>query len=266
MPHLNDLAIKYRSDKSTSIGNSHAYTLVYDMLFRLGRNSELNILEIGLCIGGPENNGDINRMIDDVPSINMWKEYFPKSHIYGFDISDFSAFEDERFTFVRGDCGVASDLQKVVNLGKQFDVIVDDASHASFHQFMTMSVMWSALKPGGLYIVEDLDWQPAEYEASLPATPKFGPFFHHFAQTGKFPSDMPAMNGFAQIKDEIYFTWIITVEELRQMRKFHRLQHPESASRKSGEARKSNWLNTAIRRLKGEKQKDTPYLAIIQKA
>lgn len=266
MPHLNDLAIKYKSDKSTSVGNSHAYTLVYDMLFRLGRHSASNILEIGLCIGGPENDGDINRTITDAPSINMWKEYFQNAHIYGFDISDFSHLQDERFTFVRGDCGIRTDLQQVPKLGVEFDVIIDDASHASFHQFLTMSELWPSLKSGGLYIVEDLDWQPVQYEASLPATPKFGPFFQHFAETGQLPSKPLADDDFSQIKDEIYTAWIVTIEELRRMRKLHRLQHNEHSSEAAGTTKRRNWLKALLGKRKKDQNGKTPYLAIIQKA
>lgn len=266
MPHLDDLAIKYKSDKSTSVGNSHAYTLIYEMLFRLGRNANLNILEIGLCIGGPENDGDIDRKVTGAPSISMWKEYFPNSHIYGFDISDFSAFEDARFTFIRGDCGVKSDLGKATKLGKEFDVIIDDASHASFHQFMTMSVLWSSLKPGGLYIVEDLDWQPKQYEETLPPIPKFGPYFKHLIETGKFPDTHLPVDDFAQIKDEIYFAWVFSVNELRRMRAFHRAQHATTLGTRDDLPREPSWLRRTLRKLLKGRGDKMPYLAIIQKA
>lgn len=265
MPHLDDLAIKYKSDKSTTIGNSHAYTLVYDMLFRLGRHSKLNILEVGLCIGGPENGGDVDRNVNRIPSIEMWKEYFPNSHIYGFDISDFSKFEDERFTFVRGDCGVRSDLSKVAALGQEFDVIIDDASHASFHQFMTMSALWSSLKPGGLYIVEDLDWQPEQYEASLPKTPKFGAFFKHFIESGKFPAPVGAVEDFSRLEAEIYFAWVYTVDELRRMRTMRRLQHAASNAQGYEASQNRNWLKRAFKKLRNA-ERNVPYLAVIQKA
>jgi len=53
-----------------------------------------------------------------------------------------------------------------------FDIIVDDASHASFHQQLTMLRLFPLLKAGGFYIIEDLNWQPTIYEAQFPKVPK----------------------------------------------------------------------------------------------
>ena len=58
------------------------------MLFEPLRTRQLNFLEMGLFIGGPEHGVDKDRVTTDLPSIKMWLEYFPKSHIHGLDISD----------------------------------------------------------------------------------------------------------------------------------------------------------------------------------
>jgi len=40
----------------------------------------------------------------------------------------------------------------------RFDFILDDASHIPWHQVLGLEVLYSqCLKPGGVYIVEDID-------------------------------------------------------------------------------------------------------------
>lgn len=56
--------------------------------------------------------GDVDRVVRTAPSVDMWLKFFPEAQVRGFDISDFSGVEHPRFTFVRGDSGVASDLEK----------------------------------------------------------------------------------------------------------------------------------------------------------
>lgn len=40
------------------------------------------------------------------------------------------------------------------------DVIIDDGSHASADQQMTLAELFPLLADGGWYFIEDLDWQP----------------------------------------------------------------------------------------------------------
>jgi hypothetical protein len=148
---LTALANRSLTDKGTVSGTGHGYSLVYDLLFAERRLEQLNFCEIGLCIGGPEvTTGSIDRTVKDLPSIKMWQEYFPNAKLYGVDISDFAAFENERFKFIRADAGDEKQLQKVVDLGVSFDVIIDDASHASFHQQRTFLSLFPTLRSGGL--------------------------------------------------------------------------------------------------------------------
>ena len=67
-----------------------------------------------------------------------------------------------------------------------FDVIVDDGSHASYHQQLTMLKLFALVKSGGLYIIEDLNWQPPEYEAKLPNVPLTSRLLEQFITTGEF--------------------------------------------------------------------------------
>jgi SAM-dependent methyltransferase len=166
---LTDIANRCGTDKGSLF---NGYTIVYEMFFASKRNDPVNLLEIGLAMGGPELGHSADRKVTDAPSIKMWHEFFPHAKIYGLDISDFSSFETDWFKFFRADCGNVSELRAVADRGIEFDFIIDDGSHASFHQQLTFAELFQCLRPGGLYIIEDLNWQPVEYETSLPRVPK----------------------------------------------------------------------------------------------
>lgn len=189
MSSFTTLANSEGTDKGTQAGAAHGYSLVYDMLFApLRRLPRVDVLEMGLAIGGPELEGDIDRKVTSSPSVNAWLRYFEEPDVVGFDISDFSSIQHERFTFVRGDSGNRSDLEKLLALGRSFDVILDDASHASYHQQLALAVLMDALSPGGFYIIEDLSWQPERMEAELPPVPRTAKLLSELLVTGRCPT------------------------------------------------------------------------------
>lgn len=182
MANLNDLAAKYRSDKGDW---AHGYTYLYDLMFYELRDRPLNFLEMGLAVGGPELGGPVDRRVMS-PSIQMWLDYFSRAHIYGFDISDFSHMVHPRFTFFRGDSGRVEDLQRVADVVPYLDVVIDDASHASFHQQLAFKVLNQSVVRGGIYIIEDLQWQSPAFEPHLPPVPKTADFFSQYLREGRY--------------------------------------------------------------------------------
>jgi hypothetical protein len=206
---LTDLANASGSDKGTAGHPSpHHYTRIYDMLLQPHRHSLTNMLEIGLMAGGPEVGGDVDRVVRTAPSVDMWLKFFPEAQVRGFDISDFSWVEHPRFTFVRGDSGVASDLEKAAALGP-FDLIIDDGSHASFHQQLAFKVLFPKLRPGGLYIIEDLQWQSPYYEDQLPTTHKTSDVIDNWFKTGELPQfSAPELGGLQELGADIAFATV----------------------------------------------------------
>ena len=68
------------------------------------------------------------------------------------------------------------DLARIAAAAPGYDVIIDDASHASPHQQLAFRHLFPRLRSGGLYIIEDLHWQSPVYEdiaGSLPVTAQF---------------------------------------------------------------------------------------------
>jgi hypothetical protein len=190
---LTALANKFRTDKGTVAFAGHGYTTVYEMLFEPLRDRPIDLLEIGLSAGGPEVGQVADRAVIDAPSMRLWHEYFPKARIHGLDISDFSQFRSDWFVFFRADCGDAAQLEQVIRSGAQFDIVIDDGSHASFHEQLALCTLFAAVKPGGLYIIEDLNWQPEAYEKTLPRVPKTAELLAEFLATGRFPGS-PAIS------------------------------------------------------------------------
>jgi SAM-dependent methyltransferase len=182
---LTSFANNFGSDKGNRQTEHHRYTYMYDLLFYPYIYKEINFLELGLAVGGPELGGPVDRSVVS-PSVRMWLSYFKRAHIFGFDISDFSHMRHPRFTFLRGDVGSEADLSALAQLSDGFDVIIDDASHASFHQQLALKTLFSKLRPGGLYIIEDLHWQSPAYEEKLPSVPKTAEFFDKFFMDGVY--------------------------------------------------------------------------------
>ena len=181
LENLTDLADKYGSDKGSA---KHRYTELYHLLFHALRDRELVFLEMGLQIGGPEHGKGVDRQTTDLPSIRMWLEYFPKAQLQGLDVSDFSWFEHERFSFFRCDMESRPEIRAAAKSMQVPDIVLDDASHASHHQQNAFLEIFPKLRPGGLYIIEDLRWQPAPYEK--PGITKTAALLRSFIDTSQF--------------------------------------------------------------------------------
>ena len=188
LPNLTDLADRYGSDKGS---RKHRYTELYQMLFLPYREREIDFLEMGLQIGGPEHGVSADRKTTDAPSVRMWLEYFPNARIHGLDVSDFSWFEADRFSFHRCDMDSRAAIAEAAAGMPEFDIIIDDASHASHHQQNGFLELFSKVKPGGLYVIEDLRWQPEAYEK--PGITKTAALFRGFAEARKFVHADPAV-------------------------------------------------------------------------
>ncbi len=185
-PHLSDLAEKFESDKGPS---KHRYTELYHMLFQPFRNAQIRFLEMGLLIGGPEHEQDADRETKDVPSIRMWLEYFSAAHIIGLDVSDFAWFTHPRFEFIRCDMDDRAEMAKAAENVGSMDIALDDASHASHHQQNAFLELFPRLSSGGLYIIEDLRWQPPVYEKH--GITKTAALFSGFAEQRRFAHSDP---------------------------------------------------------------------------
>jgi len=138
MSELIELAKKYTCTKL-----KEGYMDIYDYYFGKFNNwkdEEINLMEIGVLKGD---------------SLRMWHEYFIKANIIGIDINPECKFEKDRVKIYIGDQSDEKFLNKVCK-DKQFEVIIDDGGHKMSQQINSFKILWKYLKPGGLYIIEDL--------------------------------------------------------------------------------------------------------------
>jgi len=153
-PSLDYLANKYNTDKGTlySGPSKHGYAPFYDIILKHLRNEPIRMLEIGVCMEGTIGGH----------SIRMWSDYFINAEIYTFDIVDMSnnsaITENNRVSFYRGDQGNRNDFLKMYESfgNKNFDFILEDGSHTTQHQMISLGCLFKYIKPGSFYILEDI--------------------------------------------------------------------------------------------------------------
>ncbi|MDY0000944.1 MAG: DUF616 domain-containing protein [Polyangia bacterium] len=196
---LRQLANRYRSDKGDLYYNGHGYADVYEFLLRDRRNAKLKILEIGLLRHDVQARSQ-QTVYDDVPSLAMWREYFPKAELYGFDIADFSAAAPiPGVTVIQGDMSSEADLDRLLHTaGGGFDLIIDDGSHASHHQQFALAKLFPHLKAGGIYFIEDLHYQPPQWE--LPGIKKTASVLQDLAANLLSPTEYIDVEALKQIR------------------------------------------------------------------
>ncbi len=103
----------------------------------------VDVVEIGIYSGG---------------SLAMWRSYFgAESHIYGVDIEpDCKVYKDRSITVFTGDQADRTfwtDFRETVGA---VDIIIDDGGHTPEQQRITLEEMLPYLRPGGVYICEDI--------------------------------------------------------------------------------------------------------------
>ena len=200
-PSLTDLADRFDSDKNRRTGNRHCYARIYDRLLSPRRFSLRRLMEIGLCRGLAERNQP------STPSAELWQTYFPFGHVIGVDLTDFSRFQNGRFSSFVCDQSKPDEVRSVASRIEpgSLDVIIDDGSHASYDQQMTLREFFPLLAEGGWYLIEDLDWQPPGEDPGEITQTKH--LLHEIQRHGSARSTDPlgisALSG--QIADILFF-------------------------------------------------------------
>ncbi|WP_406068989.1 hypothetical protein [Micromonospora sp. NBC_01638] len=141
---LDELALVNGSDK----WGPHFYTPIYERHFAPLREQELTIVELG--IGGYAHPGSGGG------SLRMWKRYFPRALVYGVDMFDKSAAAEQRVFPIQGDLSDPDFVGGLAGRLGPLDIVIDDGSHACADVILAFHALFPALRPGGLYVIEDL--------------------------------------------------------------------------------------------------------------
>jgi trans-aconitate methyltransferase len=143
---LEELCQIYKTDKC---GHLHNYVEIYQKEFEPIRHRVSKVFEIGILSGA---------------SHRMWKAYFEKAEIYGIDIKDCSHLEKEGIHTLIADQSSRTDLSQFVEKhGSNFDIIIDDGGHSMEQQQVSLGYLFKHLKPGGIYVIEDIHTSLTKY-------------------------------------------------------------------------------------------------------
>jgi hypothetical protein len=143
---LDLIARLYGTDKSS---RKHGYTRYYQEHLSKHRWKRMTILEIG--VGAEDDLHSGGR------SLRTWRDFFPRSTIFGVDIHPKRlARLGRRVHVLQADQSSQEDLAGVLRVVGSPDVIVDDGSHIGEHVHRTFANLFPSLKVGGWYVIEDL--------------------------------------------------------------------------------------------------------------
>jgi len=141
---INGFDVPGGTDKDTL----HSYIESYAELLEPFRNTECNLLEIGVQYGG---------------SSLLWHDYLPHAKLYLMDIQNIvpekinMVLNRDRVRFEIMDAyrpEAVSKMKKICPEG--FDIIIDDGDHALTSQLFLVQNYLGLLKKGGVMIIEDL--------------------------------------------------------------------------------------------------------------
>lgn len=119
------------------------YFEIYHRHFSRFIGKKVNVLEIGVYSGG---------------SLGMWRSYFgDESHLYGVDIAEACrAYENDNVSIFIGDQADRAFWRTFRNNVEGIDVLIDDGGHTPEQQQITLEEMLPHLRPGGVYLCEDI--------------------------------------------------------------------------------------------------------------
>lgn len=142
---LAELGKKYGTDKAgphVHTFNGVCFLDVYERHLSHLQNEKINFVELGILNGS---------------SLKVWEEYFPSANIVGVDIDPAKMrYTTERTKIYIGSQSDESLIHKIKeDYPDGFDVILDDASHINELTFTSFNLLFSHLKKGGIYIIED---------------------------------------------------------------------------------------------------------------
>lgn len=161
-PSLSGLATLYGSDKW---GTIHWYTPHYQAHFAGLRYDPVRVLEIGI--------GGYNHESLGGESLYMWQRFFPRGLIYGLDIVAKPNVVGPRIRTIKGDQNDPAFLHELGEVAGPFDIVIDDGSHINEHVRTSFETLFSYVRPGGWYVIEDLHtaYWPAFGGDAVPGAP-----------------------------------------------------------------------------------------------
>jgi SAM-dependent methyltransferase len=148
---------KYGSDK----GRPNNYTPVYSALFKERCDQPLRVFELGLGSNDPDVPSNMGVFGAPGASLRGWRQLFPHALVYGADIDRGILFQEDRIkTFYCDQLDRSSirELWSHPDLQAGVDIIIEDGLHTFEANVSFLEESLDHLRPGGIYICEDIMW------------------------------------------------------------------------------------------------------------
>ena len=171
---LCELGKKFPTNKSSIqlIGHRSGYTGIYNLLFSQFIDKVIVIAEIG---------------IEDNNSIKMWRNYFKKAIIHGFEFDDNKIKKAKKNKLkktyihkidVHNEKSIVKSFKKTKTT---FDIIIDDSTHIFEDQIRVIKNSYKFLNVNGILIVEDIYQNRKKYSEKnyFDNLKKLKKYFHH---------------------------------------------------------------------------------------
>jgi hypothetical protein len=121
----------------------HYFAIYHRHLARF-RDKNVHMLEVGVYSGG---------------SLSMWRSYFgPTARIYGVDIEPAcKIYESAGVRIFIGNQASSAFWSNFRQQVPELDIVIDDGGHRPYQQIATLEALLPHLRPGGVYICEDVE-------------------------------------------------------------------------------------------------------------
>lgn len=153
---LSSISMKYPTDKNFT---HDYYNKVYEPVFKSIKDEIKLFCEIGI--------GGFSEPMGWRPgnSLKVWRDYFKNANILGLDIVRHNVDDLERIKIDWLDQSKRDLVNDYAKNLENYDIILDDGSHNVYDQQITFAAFFKSLKPGGIYVIEDLH---SSIEVNIP--------------------------------------------------------------------------------------------------
>jgi hypothetical protein len=141
-PTLRELYARHTGKVSDKWG---IYLDFYERIFAPLRDKPITLVEVGVQNGG---------------SLEIWSKFFAHAErIVGCDVNEKCRalrYDDPRISVVVGQVNSPPTFREIHARAPRFDIFLDDGSHNSPDIIAAYYNYWPSVKPGGLFVIEDL--------------------------------------------------------------------------------------------------------------
>ncbi len=136
---------------------AHGYAKIYEDVFNVFKEKNINILELGSFYGN---------------AAAALFFYFDKANIFSGDINpDMFKYKSNRIKNFYIDSSSRNSLENDLIIKKNnFDIIIEDASHMLKDQIISLFMLFPLVNSGGYFIVEELDFPETREDMRINQT------------------------------------------------------------------------------------------------